>query len=105
MARPLNVKLGIGVTTIGAVLAGISVYLYAYDAWRRVDATRKVAAFHLIVLCLWIIVPPVWFAFETYLAGPHHDLNKLRKSQEVFSRIWVGVSAMLGVLASAAKKL
>jgi hypothetical protein len=104
MAKRLNVKLGIGVTTIGGILAGVSVCVYAWEWWRRIDASRGIKAFHVIVLCLWIIVPPVWFACERYLVGPEQDLEQLSKSQELFSRIWVGVSGMLSVLATALNK-
>jgi hypothetical protein len=104
MATDLNVKLGIAVTTIGAVLAIVSVGVYVRDWMLGIPASRNDEALHLIVLCLWIIVPPIWFACETYLVDPEQKSEKLRRSQEGFSRIWVGVSAMLGVLASAFKK-
>jgi len=46
----------------------------------------------------------VWFAVEASLLKSIQDKDEMRKKQEVFARIWVGVSAMLGVLASALSK-
>jgi hypothetical protein len=118
----LNVKLGVGASLIGILLAGASVYLYARDACRAVSkaaaaataanwhcqpssatTTPRVNAFHMIVLCLWIFIPPVWFASETYITDRDYKNDHLRKSQEMYSRVWVAVSVMLGVLASASK--
>jgi hypothetical protein len=123
----LNVKLGIGASVIGIFLAAASIYLYARDAFRAasktaasaiapasaanchcrllpsVTATFCVNAFHMIVLCIWIFVPPVWFASETYITDRHYQDAHLKQSQEMFARVWVAVSVMLGVLASASK--
>src|SRR5579863_7707074 len=134
-ATRLNVKLGIGASLIGLLLATVSVCLYARDAYRAasnasaaastpaatsalapaaaancrceplpaVSAAFSVNAFHMVVLCLWIFVPPVWFALETYITDPQYKNTHLRKSQEMYSRIWVAVSVMLAALASASK--
>jgi hypothetical protein len=104
MAKTLNVKVGIGLSLVGGILAGMSVFLYGWDGWYRVPPSRTEKAVHLVILCLWIVVPPVWFAFEPLLLKSGANRDELRKGQEPYSRIWVGVSAMLGVLASALLK-
>jgi len=98
---PLNVRIGIVLSSIGGFLAAASVFMYAWDGWHCVKASGPERAFHLVTLCLWIVGPPVWFAVESTLLNSTQDKDEVRKKQEVFARIWVGVSAMLGVLASA----
>jgi len=54
--------------------------------------------FHLIVLSLWIIGPPAWFVVETqFLVADRQDW-KLKQNQELLSKVWLGVSALLALL-------
>jgi len=98
---PLNVMVGIVLSSIGGLLAAASAVMYVRDGWHSAKASGPEQAFHLVTLCLWIVGPPVWFAVELTLLNSTQDKDEVRKKQEVFARIWVGVSAMLGVLASA----
>jgi hypothetical protein len=106
-----NVKTGIALASLGGALAATSVFLYLRAGWLGREITGGAKAFQLMILCLWIVLPPVWFAVELNLvkAGKTDDEAKekrdeMRKNQEVFARVWLGVSAMLGVLASALLK-
>ena len=102
---PLNIKVAIVLSSVGGLLATASVVLYARSGWRGVPVTGAEKAFHLVILCLWIVVPPLWFAVEPELLNPTQDRDALTKKQELYARIWVGVSAMLGVLATAMAKI
>jgi len=66
-----NVKVGISLGSAGLALALGSVARYAWLGWHGIVPMHGgfEKALHLIILCLWIVVPPVWFALEPYL--PH----------------------------------
>jgi hypothetical protein len=95
-----NVLVGSVLGTIGIALGLVSVARYSWVAWQGTKIEdRHERALHVIILCLWILVPPIWFAIEPSL--PHgKNEKKFRKGQDAWSKIWVGVSAMLTLLAS-----
>jgi hypothetical protein len=98
-----NGKIGVTLGIIGGILAAISVGLYLRDGMQ--SGTPHVKLFHLFVLCLWMVSPPVWFAVEPYLLRPFQDKEAVKKTQEVWAKIWVGVSAMLTAIAAACAKV
>jgi hypothetical protein len=59
-----GMRLGIAFTLggIGIALAAASVGLHAFPNYR---GCRNERGFHLVVLGLWLVVPPVWFMVET----------------------------------------
>jgi len=104
MAKPLNVKIGIIVSAIGIILAGASIFLYVLDGWCGIEPSKTEKAVQLVILCIWIVSPPLWFAVEPLLTKEKKLTEELRQGQEIVARIWLGVSAMLGLLASALLK-
>jgi hypothetical protein len=93
--RPLNERIGFWLTLTGLLLAIISIALYI---WPLGFSQRLLRTFHLIVLSLWIIGPPAWFVVETqFLVADRQDW-KLKQNQELLSKVWLGVSALLALL-------
>ena len=75
---------------VGLTLAAASIATYGL-------CTTEFKVFHHVVLCLWIIAPPLWFLIETlYLAEDRHDSNMVQ-TQELMSKLWVAVSVLLGL--------
>jgi hypothetical protein len=101
-----NEAVGFVLGSIGTALAAISVVLYVRPRLWVWDCYH-LQAFQLGILCLWIIAPPCWFALES-MALLKDEVpavqENARRTQEIVSKVWVGVSAMLGVLASALLK-
>lgn len=52
-----------------------------------------------LVLCGWLIGPPIWFAIEYFFIykryGSEVDLEEFKYGQEVMTRLWAGVAAAL----------
>ncbi len=48
MKIPLNVKVGMALSSLGGLLATVSVFLYAWDGWRGIKASGGENAFHLV---------------------------------------------------------
>ncbi len=93
--RPSNKRIGFWLTLAGLLLAVISIALYI---WTLGFAQPVLRTFHLIVLSLWIIGPPAWFVVETqFLVADRQDW-KLKQNQELLSKVWLGVSALLALL-------
>ena len=69
-----------------AVVAALASLIISYNipAWRA------------FILCIWAIVPPMYFWFEYYcLYAPNDSLDKFKYGQEVSRNIWAGVLAAL----------
>ena len=59
--------------------------------------------FHFVVLGLWLVVPPLWFAIESMYFAKFWSAERkvrLKETQEIVTKIWAGVSALLALLAS-----
>jgi hypothetical protein len=102
----LNVKRGFAVvlSTVGSLLAVASIVLYAFPA---IWDVQKEKVFHFVVLGLWLLGPPIWFVYESLILAKSYNETrkaKLKGTQELISKVWLGVSALLGVLASALKR-
>ena len=84
-------------------LAVASIVLYASPGhW----SCRNEKVFHLIVLGLWLVVPPVWFMVEARwvkVKRTRAATVKLKETQEFVTKIWAGISALLGVLGALKK--
>lgn len=93
-----RLKVAFVFSSIGLVLAATSVVLYIYPALWSPDREK---VFHVIVLGLWFVFPPVWFVVETqYFARDWSDQRKteLKNTQDLMAKLWVGVSALLAFL-------
>ena len=64
---------------------------------------RELRSFHLVVLGLWLVVPPIWFVIETMWLVKDRQNVELKQSQELISKVWAGVSALLAMLAATLK--
>ena len=93
--RPLNERIGFWLTLVGLLLAIVSIALSIWTLGFSQPALRR---FHLIVLGLWIIGPPAWFVVETQFLVLDRQDWKLKQNQELFSKVWLGVSALLALL-------
>jgi hypothetical protein len=96
-AHPLNVKIGFVLASLGLLTAVTSLALYFLP---RPERFRIV---HLVVLGLWLVVPPIWFVIEAQrLVKDRQDVN-FKQDQEMYSKVWAGVSAFLALLTNICK--
>jgi hypothetical protein len=96
-----NVRTGKVLASIGGCLAAASIWFYCFPGtWMDVvQDSRGRAEFHLFVLGLWFLAPPIWFVYEMqFYKWTPAEKEELRRTQELFSRVWIAVSALLGFL-------
>lgn len=52
----------------------------------------------------WIIAPPIWFSYEYFYLfkkyGPENSFEAFKCGQELASRAWLGISAILTLIVS-----
>ena len=80
------------VTVIAICLAGGSIKIACKVPLDRLE--------HWGVVVLWTLGPPLYFLSEYYNAGPIHgtEFEYLKHSQELASRFWAGIGAIITLI-------
>jgi hypothetical protein len=94
--KPRNVQVGTILAALGLGLAVFSVAMYIFGDF----GTKHHVAFHLVTLGLWLVVPPLWFVLESVWMVNDRTDPSLVRTQELLSKVWAGISALLAGLAA-----
>jgi hypothetical protein len=93
---PRNVKIGNIVAGSGISLAVLSIIVHCLP----LHARQPFLVFNFLVLSLWLVGPPIWFIIESAILVDNRFDASLKLNQDLYAKLWVGVSTLLGALAA-----
>jgi|SRR5580692_9036221 hypothetical protein len=66
------------------------------------DIHNKIKVAQVIVLCFWILAPPMWFALErdakSALLEDDREFERFKYTQDLASKIWLALVTVLLIL-------
>lgn len=82
----------------------VSSLVFAYWGFGEgFDKDKPVKVAQAIVLCCWILLPPMWFALERWmrskdLASNDKTFDRFKYNQDLASKIWLALVSVLLIL-------
>lgn len=90
------------VGTLATIVCILSLVFSAWGFGKGFDPHDPVKVAQVVVLCVWVLVPPIWFSLEKHLRRKEletdHAFERFKYAQELASKIWLSVVTVLLVL-------
>jgi hypothetical protein len=92
-----------GVKIVGLLAGVATIASRIFAKWgfgKHFDECRPIKTYQAIVLCVWILLPPVWFGVDYmfFKEGPHGPFDRFKFKQEICSKIWLALVTVLTIL-------
>jgi hypothetical protein len=81
----------------------VSSLVFAYCGFGQgFDIRNKIKVAQVIVLCFWVLAPPMWFALEKNVRSSEfqddHSFERFKYTQDLASKIWLAMVTVLLIL-------
>jgi hypothetical protein len=85
---------------IGSATAVVSIGFAKCGFGEKFDAHSTVKVAQAIILCGWILLPPIWFAWEyhKFESSPANPFDEFKFGQEIASKVWLALVTVLTIL-------
>jgi hypothetical protein len=85
------------ITAVATVLGLASLVFARWGFGKKFDPHNKVKLIQAVVLCCWILGPPLWFLFQWVFYEPvtQFDFEHMKYGQELASKAWLALVTVL----------